>query len=115
MPLTAGDVAKKLKIKEYDLLDPKTSITFGAYYLGELTNRLDGNILLALLSYNGGIENVRKWKRQNPSLPIDIFLETVPFEETRNYGRKLIKSSVLYGMIYYQLSPEEIISTIGIF
>lgn len=115
MPLTAGDVAKKLKIKEYDLFDPKTSITFGAYYLGELTNRLDGNILLALLSYNGGIENVRKWKRQNPSLPIDIFLETVPFEETRNYGRKLIKSSVLYGMIYYQLSPEEIISTIGIF
>ena len=115
MPSTAGDVARKLKIKEYDLIDAKTNITFGGFYLGELASRLDGNYLLALCSYNGGITNVRNWRKKGSNLPMDIFLETVPFEETRNYGKKLIKASTFYGMLYYQLSPAEIVEALGVF
>lgn len=114
MPSTAGDVARKLKISEYDLLDPKTNISFGGYYLGELTSRSDGNVFLALLSYNAGRENVKKWINLDSSLPMDVFLETVPFEETRKYGRKLINLSVLYGTLYYKLSPKEVVSNMGV-
>ena len=115
MPSTASDVARKLKQKDFNLLDPKTNITFGGYYLGELRSRIDGNMLLALCSYNAGIENVRKWRRAFPNSPIDIFIETIPFEETRNYAKKLIKASCFYGMLYYQLLPNEIIENMGLF
>ena len=115
MPGTAGDVAKKLKYEEYNLKDPETSILFGSFYLGDLTSRSEENLLLALCSYNAGRENVRRWREKNPSLPIDVFIETIPFEETRNYGRKLIKASTIYGMLYYQLSPSEVLSEMGVF
>lgn len=114
MPTTASDEARKLKYKEYDLLDAKTNATFGAHYLAGLTNRLDGNVIFALCSYNAGLENLRKWRRANPNLPIDIFIETIPFEETRNYAKKLIKASCFYGMIYYNLSPRVVLESMGI-
>ena len=72
-------------------------------------------MLLALCSYNAGIENVRKWRKAFPNSPIDIFIETIPFEETRNYAKKLIKASCFYGMLYYQLLPNEIIENMGLF
>lgn len=115
MPGTAGDVARKLKYQEYDLENPETSILFGSFYLGELTSRSGENLLLALCSYNAGRENVKRWREKNPTLPIDIFIETIPFEETRNYGRKLIKASAIYGMLYYQLSPYEVLSEMSVF
>ena len=83
-----------MKQKDFNLLDPKTNITFGGYYLGELRSRIDGNMLLALCSYNAGIENVRKWRRAFPNSPIDIFIETIPFEETRNYAKKYNKKGI---------------------
>ena len=41
--------------------------------------------------------------------------ETIPFEETRKYAKKLIKASCFYGMLYYQLLPNEIIENMGLF
>ena len=46
------------------------------------------------------------------SLPIDLFLETVPYEETRGYGRKLIAAASLYGWLYYNKSVYEVVSDI---
>lgn len=115
MPSTASDVGRKLKVKDYDLLNPETNAKFGGYYLAELASRLEDNYILALCSYNAGINNVRKWRKANPNLPIDIFLETIPFEETRNYGKKLIKASSIYGLLYYDASPKEVVSVMGVF
>ena len=115
MPSTASDVSRKLKMKEYDLVNPETNINFGGFYLAELTSRLEDNFILALCSYNGGINNVRKWRKSNPNLPIDIFLETIPFEETRNYGKRMIKASSIYGLLYYDVSPMEVVSIMGVF
>ncbi len=118
MESTAGDVAKKLKVKEYDLLNPETNITFGSYYLEELIRRLDGKQILAIFSYNGGISRVRSWYKTAckeyglKEVPKDLFLESIPFSETRDYGRKVTAAAVMYGVLYYNKSGKDIISEI---
>lgn len=102
MSTTAGDVARKLKMTDYNLEDASTNIRFGSFYLSELIGRLDGDILLALFSYNAGITRVRNWKKQAPDLPPEIFLETVPYEETRLYGQKITRAAVMYAALYYE-------------
>lgn len=112
MDSTAGDVARKLKMKEYNLNDAPTNIRFGSFYLSELIRRLDGDILMAVFSYNAGITRVRNWRRQAPNLPADIFLETIPYEETRLYGQKITRAAVMYGMLYYDENYADTITAI---
>ena len=106
MDLTADEIAMRLKRSDYDLLDPATNIEFGAYYLAYLTKRLDDSALTAFFAYNAGIGRVRRWIN-NSHLELgkhaanDLFLETVPYSETRDYGRKLIAASAMYASLYY--------------
>jgi len=99
---TAGDIARKLGLDGFDLADPATNITFGAYYLGELVRRLDGKTMPALFAYNAGITRVRSWLASAPGLSGDLFLESLPYAETREYGRKVLAASAVYGYLYYQ-------------
>lgn len=118
MDSTAGDIARKLKLSEYDLTDTDTNITFGSFYLEELTRRLDGSIILAAFSYNGGISRVRSWTKSaamqfgTKKIPNDIFLEALPYSETREYGRKILSAAAMYGWLYYSLSPVEVANEI---
>lgn len=109
MPPTAGDVARKLKLSDYDLTDPGTNLAFGAFYLAELIRRLDGNVMAALFSYNAGLSRVRSWMREGGDLDPVLFLESIPFAETRGYGRKVLAASIIYGYLYYQKSPGDVI------
>ena len=79
MQLTAGDIAKKLKQSEYDLTEAGTNLKFGSFYLAELKRRLSGNSMQAFMAYNAGITRVRRWVASQ-KLPVDLFVETVPFE-----------------------------------
>ena len=112
MPATAGDIARKLKVEEFDLKDPVTSVNFGSFYLAELIGRLDNSIIDALYSYNAGITNVRKWKRMFPDLPADLTLELIPFTETRNYGKKIVAASAVYGDLYFEIPHKAIVEMI---
>lgn len=118
MGSTAGDIARKLKIAEYDLNDSETNILFGGYYLEEMRRRLDNSSILALFAYNGGISRVRTWVKSanlefgTASLPKDLFLEALPFAETREYGRKVISAAALYGYLYYGKTTSEVIDEI---
>ncbi len=119
MKETAADVARKLKFQNYDLTEPETNIIFGSYYLAELARRLDGNWLSAFFSYNAGITRVRRWLKSSKIafgnrsyLPDDLFLETIPYEETREYGRKLVSATVMYGLLYYEKDIQEVIGEI---
>ncbi len=107
MPTTAEDIARKLRIKEYNLLEARDSALFGAFYLNELIGRLDGSIVNAVMSYNAGITRVRRWKQAYADLPVDLFLETVPYEETREYAKKILSGSVAYGALYFGRDPFE--------
>lgn len=106
MKFTAQDVAGKLKISEYDLTDAETNIKFGAWYLANLISRLEGNYLDAFYAYNAGIARVRKWKQSSSyglglkEIPEDLFLETLPYTETREYGRKLVSATEMYRWLY---------------
>lgn len=118
MGLTAGDIAAKFKLDNYELTDSTTNIMFGSYYLGELIRRLDGSQILALFAYNGGISRVRSWVKtanqefRTTALPKDLFLETVPFTETRDYGRKVVAAAAMYGLLYYGMSSADVIQEI---
>ena len=112
MPATAGDIARKLKVSQYDLTDPQTSIDFGSFYLAELVGRLEGSVIEALYSYNAGITNVRNWKKYFPDLPEDLILEMIPFTETRNYGKKIVSAAAVYGDLYYGVTHGDVVSEI---
>ncbi len=115
MEFTAGDIAHRFKITEYDLTDPETNIRFGTYYLSNLISRCEDSPLLGFFSYNAGITRVRRWLQSSliefgkkSNMPTDLFLETVPFAETREYGRKLISATLAYDWL---LDPQNFAQT----
>ncbi|HZK19472.1 MAG TPA: lytic transglycosylase domain-containing protein, partial [Treponemataceae bacterium] len=107
---TAADMARKLKLKDYDITNPHDNIQIGSYYLQELYGRLDNSYIQAFFSYNGGITRVRRWKKQWENLPNDLFLEVLPYAETREYGRKIASAAAMYGVLYYDKSTSEILN-----
>jgi soluble lytic murein transglycosylase len=85
---------------EDDLRDPRVNIHLGAEYLSYLFNHMEREIP-ALLAYNGGMGRVRRWLRD--SEPGDeLFLETVEYNETRNYGRRVLGAAEVYKFLYYR-------------
>ena len=109
MPATAADIAKKLKVANYSLTDPEINIRFGAYYLAEMIRRSDNRIMPACFAYNAGISRVRGWQKKAQGLPDDLFLESLEYAETRDYGRKLLSAATVYGVLYYSEEPEDIV------
>lgn len=113
MEATAADIARKLKVPEYDLTDARTNLMFGSFYLEELKSRMDGSAIMAIFSYNGGIGRVRSWKKSVGSdfngkkFDSDLFLETLPFSETREYGRKVVSAAAIYSWLYYSKIPSQ--------
>lgn len=117
MDSTAADVARKLKIQPYTLTDAQTNIQFGSYYISELIRRLNDSQILALFAYNGGITHVRNWLKSakleyGDNLPNDLFLEALPFAETREYGRKVVGAAAVYGYLYYGKSTASVVADI---
>lgn len=118
MAPTADDIARKLKVAEYDLADASTNILFGSFYLEEMRRRNDYSDILALFSYNAGITRVRSWVKSadlefgTKGLAKDLFLEALPYTETREYGRKLVSAAAIYGCLYYDKTISEIVEEI---
>jgi soluble lytic murein transglycosylase len=103
MPNTAKFIAKK-KVKRNKLFTPETNIQYGTDYLSYLLKNVEGNEVIAAASYNAGMSRVKKWLKTGKPLPADIWIETIPFKETRNY----VKSVMAYRQIYSNLlgNPE---------
>ena len=98
LPSTAKRVAKKLGIKTHktsDLLVPEKNARIGAAYLSQMLNRFDGNYVKATASYNAGPHRIPKWL---PDFPINAarWLESIPFNETRNYVRAVMSYTTIY-------------------
>jgi soluble lytic murein transglycosylase len=55
---------------------------------------------------------IRRWRAAKPHLPEDLFLETIAYAETRDYGRKVLGAAAAYGFLYYDLSMEAVIADI---
>jgi soluble lytic murein transglycosylase len=95
-----------------DLKDPETNIRIGAYYLAYLIEQM-GSPMTALLAYNGGMGRLRRWRAAGGDrLPEDLFLETIAFDETREYGRRVLAAAAVYGYLYYGMSMEEVVADV---
>lgn len=107
MPATARDVARRMRLTEYELTDPATNLAIGAYYLDYLRGRFPG-YLHALAAYNGGQGRVRRWL-ESYDLEGILFHEAIPLRETRHYVRKVVVSAAYYGYLYEYGTPQEAI------
>jgi soluble lytic murein transglycosylase len=101
LPSTAKSTAKKygVSFKNQDLLLPEKNITLGSNYLNQLLGSFSGNRILAAAAYNAGPTRVRQWltKNNDEKLPYDVWIETIPYKETRNYVQNVLFYSVIYG------------------
>jgi soluble lytic murein transglycosylase len=101
LPSTAKSTAKKsgLHFTQNDLLLPAKNITLGSHYLDHLLDTFSGNRILAAAAYNAGPTKVKQWlsKDDNSKLPYDVWIETIPYKETRNYVQNILFYSVIYG------------------
>ena len=101
MPFTAKEIARRQKIrfKKEKITDISTNLDFGIVFLRWTLNRFDGNHIFALAAYNGGAGNVNKWRKRQYK-DMDYFVEYIPFSETRNYVKKVLRSYEIYKYLY---------------
>ena len=99
---TARQVANGsgLKVKASDLYDPEINVRLGLEYLKTLLERYDGRLYLALAAYNAGPHRVDQWLRDFPLADEEEFIEMIPFSETRNYVKNILRNYFFYR--YYQ-------------
>ncbi len=101
MPETAKVIAQKL-LQPWQtsavLFNPGINIDYGSFYFKDLLTRYGGNYALASAAYNAGPNRVKKWLPIENKVPADIWIETIPFKETRKY----VSTVLSYAMIYQQ-------------
>jgi len=99
MPATATQIAKGLKVpysgSTTDLIDPDRNLRLGSTFLGQLINR-QGNLALAAAAYNAGPGRVKQWRPQ-AKMAADVWVESIPFDETRRYVRNVLTYAIIYG------------------
>ena len=100
---TAREQAGKMGVgyDSYRLIsDPSYNVMLGSAYFQRMLNIWDGNIPLAVASYNAGAGNVRKWVRTygDPRGQVDVlkWIEAIPYTETKGYVQRVIENSVVY-------------------
>ena len=106
MPATAKQTARRHGVKyasSQQLTDPETNIQLGTAYLGTMLRRFNNNRILASAAYNAGPSRVERWI--NPDLPLDVWIETLPFEETRSYVQNVLMFSSIYAWRLNQTPP----------
>ncbi len=103
IPPTGRSTAAEVGISGYNndmLYVPRVNIELGIAYLKKVLELFSGNVHLALSSYNAGPNNAAKWVVRFSGLDMDEFVEEIPFQETRNYVRRVLRSYGAYKAIY---------------
>ncbi|MET0680803.1 MAG: transglycosylase SLT domain-containing protein, partial [Burkholderiales bacterium] len=102
MPATARWVAKKLGMRDFapaQVNEVDVNIALGTSYLRYVLDELEGSPVLAAAAYNAGPGRARKWKADRP-LEGAIYAESIPFNETRDYVKKVMSNTMYYAAIY---------------
>jgi soluble lytic murein transglycosylase len=102
MPATAREVAGSLGIRFTDelLTDPETNLRLGTTYLRTMLDRFDGRAEDALAGYNAGPSRIRQWRSDPTYRDRDVFMEHIPFAETRNYVKVVQQYARIYTALY---------------
>jgi soluble lytic murein transglycosylase len=103
MPETGRRIASRLGAASYspdELFVPARNLELGAAYLAELLARFEGRVSAAVASYNAGPEAVERWLGQNGSLEDDEWIEAIPYDQTRSYAKRVLRSFAIYQALY---------------
>ncbi len=107
MPATGKWVAGKLGMSGYNvgwLQDPDTNVMLGTTYMRMVLEGLDNHPVLASAAYNAGPGRAKRWKDAKP-LEGAIYAESIPFNETRDYVKKVMANSVIYAALFEGRAP----------
>ncbi len=110
MPNTGKQMAHQLKETwqlESSLFHPSTNIKYGSYYYKQLLLRFGGHFALAMAAYNAGPNRVIKWLPTDRTMPADIWIEIIPYKETRKYVASVLSYTTIYQQ-RMQLNPLKI-------
>jgi transglycosylase-like protein with SLT domain len=96
---------------EDSLRRPKVSIALGTRLLSSLRSTFSANPALAIAAYNGGPRAVRRWLDERRGDDFDVFVERIPFEETRVYLKRVLASEAAYAYLY---APQALTEVLGL-
>lgn len=83
-----------------DLFEPDINIRLGCHYLADLSRRFEGRLSAAIASYNAGPEAVSEWLEARRDLEDDEWVESIPYEQTRSYVKRVLRSFQAYRLLY---------------
>lgn len=95
----AEEVNEEIIVTE-SLYNPEVNIKIGTKYYSKLIKKYNNNMLLALAAYNAGIGNVDNWIEQGTIKEDGSDIENIPFKETNNYVRKIVRDYKIYQNLY---------------
>jgi soluble lytic murein transglycosylase len=102
MPATARWVAKKIGLANYrhdNIADTDTNLLLGTSYMRLVLESLHHHPVLASAAYNAGPSRARRWCADT-ALEGAIYVETIPFDETRDYVKKVMSNAVYYNLLF---------------
>lgn len=97
MPATAKMLAS---VRTSKLFDPMTNVTLGTKYLRKRLAQYNGDVELTLAAYNAGFSRVDDWKKRYPTENRILFLDLIPFRETRDYVSSILRNYYWYTKLY---------------
>ena len=106
MPSTARWIAKQLGVRKFhpdEMQDPARNIQFGSFYLKHIQSTLDGSAVLATAAYNAGPSRAQRW-RSDQEMEAAVYIESIPFAETRDYVKKVMSNAMHYAVRFDQPS-----------
>jgi soluble lytic murein transglycosylase len=104
MPATARWVARQIGMKGYRkglIHQLDVNIKLGTYYMKTVSHQFDNNPVLASAAYNAGPNRARQWRGTKP-LEGAIYIENIPFDETRDYVKKVMSNTIYYSKLFGQ-------------
>jgi peptidoglycan lytic transglycosylase len=99
MPKTGQETAKKIGMKGFKpskLKQAETNVPIGSAYMKQMLDKFNGNMVLATAAYNAGPHRVNKWLPKNGCISPDVWIEQIPFNETRKYVRRVLSFATIY-------------------
>ena len=115
MPATGKWVAKKIGMADYSrskLAEPETNVVLGTSYMRIVLDDLEDHPVLASAGYNAGPGRAKRW-RDIRTIDAAIYIETIPFDETRHYVKQVMENAVVYAAMM-EGKPQSIKSRLGV-
>lgn len=102
LPTVAARIAGLYGLKKRSsraLLKPAYNAAIGARYLAQISSFLRGNLALVLGAYNAGPYAIRRWLKRSGPVPTDVFVESIPYGQARNYARGVLATAHAYAVL----------------